>query len=45
MNLQTFSTNTIYAIVFYQEEKKNNKKVTHKMAGKCMSLNYFSLKQ
>lgn len=43
MNLQTFSTNTIYAIVFYQEEKK--KKVTHKMAGKCMSLNYFSLKQ
>lgn len=44
MNLQTFSTNTIYAIVFYQEEKKK-KKVTHKMAGKCMSLNYFSLKQ
>lgn len=25
--------------------KKNNKKVTHEMAGKCMSLKYFSLKQ
>lgn len=49
MNLQTFSTNIIYAAVFYQKEKnmkkKINKKVTHKTAGKCTSLNYFSLKR
>lgn len=48
MNLQTFSTNVIYAAVFYQKgkyEKKINKKVTHKTAGQCTSLNYFSLKR